>query len=539
MENNKYIISHDLGTSSNKAILISVHGDIVGMERQEYPIHHPQPGFAEQDPMDWWQAVCTTTRSVIKKTNIDPQNIAGITFSSQMQCLIAVNRDGDALYPAISWLDGRGLQIMREKVWTMPRIQGYNIFRLLKFIRINGGSPGQAGKDQIAKILWLKYNKPEIISQVYKYIDAKDFIIHRLTGNFITSVDLAFIWWLLDTRKNKNRWHPGLCRMAQISPDELSEVKNSSDIIGTINEKTAAETGLLPGTPIINGAGDMTSSALGSGAIREGEMHISVGTSGWVGGHYSKRKIDIAHYTGCIGSAMPEKYYLGMAHQETSGLCLEWLKNNVLYHEDQLLAESNVSKIYQLLDDLAMESAPGANGVIFTPWLFGERCPLDDDFVRAGLYNLSLRTNRADIIRAVLEGVAFNTRWAMHTLEKMYHPVSELNIIGGGATSDIWCQIMADVLNRKINQIEDAQNAGAKGVALLAGKSLGYISTYEQIKNYIRIKKEFIPNSDNRTLYDNLFNKFKKIYKNNHKWYKDINEPTPSFPLPKRFREGD
>ena len=523
MENNKYIISHDLGTSSDKAILISVYGDIVGMERQEYPMHQPEPGFAEQDPMDWWQAVCSTTRSVIKKTKIDPQNIAGITFSSQMQCLVAVNREGDALYPAISWLDGRGLQIMREKVWTMPRIQGYNIFRLLKFIRITGGSPGQAGKDQIARILWLKYNKPEILSHVYKYIDAKDFIIHRLTGNFITSVDLAYVWWLLDTRKNKNRWHAGLCRMAQISPEDLPEVKNSSDIIGTINKKAAAETGLLPGTPIINGAGDMTAAAIGSGAIGEGEMHISLGTSGWVGGHYAKRKIDIAHYTGCIGSAMPEKYYLGMAHQETSGLCLEWLKNNVLYHEDQLLAESNVSKIYQLLDELAMESAPGANGVIFTPWLFGERCPLDDDFVRAGLYNLSMRTNRADIIRAVLEGVAFNTRWAMHTLEKMYHQVSELNIIGGGATSDIWCQIMADILNRKINQVENAQNAGAKGVALLASKSLGFISTYDQIKDYIRIKKEFKPNPDNRTLYDNLYDKFKKIYKNNRKWYKDIN----------------
>jgi len=533
MENNKYIISHDLGTSSDKAILISVYGNIVGMERQEYPMHQPEPGFAEQDPMDWWRAVCSTTRSVIKKTKIDPKNIAGITFSSQMQCLIAVNQEGEALYPAISWLDGRGLQIMREKMWTMPRIQGYNIFRLLKFIRITGGSPGQAGKDQIARILWLKYNKPEILSYVYKYIDAKDFIIHRLTGKFITSVDLAYVWWLLDTRKNKNQWHPGLCRMAQISPDDLPEVKNSSDIIGTISEKTAAETGLLPGTPIINGAGDMTAAALGSGAINEGEMHISVGTSGWVGGHYAKRKIDIAHYTGCIGSAMPEKYYLGMAHQETSGLCLEWLKNNVLYHEDQLLAEGNVSEIYQLLDEQAMKSVPGANGVIFTPWLFGERCPLDDDFIRAGLYNLSMRTNRADIIRAVLEGVAFNTRWAMHTLEKMYHQVSELKIIGGGATSDVWCQIMADVLNRKINQIEDAQNAGAKGVALLASKSLGFISTYDQIKGYIRIKKEFKPNPDNRTIYDNLFYKFKKIYKNNRKWYKDINKPTPSFPLPK------
>jgi xylulokinase len=267
----------------------------------------------------------------------------------------------------------------------------------------------------------------------------------------------------------------------------------------------------------------MTAAAMGSRAIREGEMHINIGTSGWVGGHYHKRKIDIAHYTGCIGSAMPEMFFLGMAHQETSGLCLEWLKNNVLYHEEQLVSDGKVTEIYQLLDDLAAQSNPGANGVLFTPWLYGERSPLDDDFVRAGLYNLSLQTNRTDIIRAVLEGVAFNTRWAMNTLEKLYHRVDELNIIGGGAKSDIWCQIMADILNRNINQIDDAQYAGAKGMALLASKTLGYVDSYEQIINRIKIKNVFRPNHAYRNLYDDMFEQFKKIYKNNRKWFKIMN----------------
>jgi len=523
METDKYIIAHDLGTSSDKAILISIYGEIIEMDRCDYPMYHPDLGFAEQDPTDWWQAVCKTTKSVVSKANIQPENIVGITFSAQMQCLIPVNNHGQPLYPAISWLDGRSADILREKLWTFPRVQGYNIFRLLKFLRITGGSPGQAGKDQIGKILWLKKYKPEIMPDVYKYIDAKDFIIFQLTGNFVTSVDLGVIWWMLDTRKNRNEWHTGLCKLAEINPDQLAEVRESASIVGNLTDEAANLTGLLPGTPVINGAGDLSAAAVGSGAIDDGELHINIGTSGWVAGHFTKRKVDIPHYTGCIGSAIPDKYYLGMAHQETAGSCLEWLKNKVLYHEKQLLADKNVSDIYQVLDGLAAESGPGARGVIFTPWMYGERCPLDDDYVRAGLYNLGLNHDRSDLIRAVLEGVAFNTRWAMETLENLYHPVKELNFIGGGAKSEIWCQIMADILDRDIHQVSDSQNAGAKGMALLASLTLGYIDSFTEFKKYIKINKIFTPNPDNRRLYDRLFKEFKNIYKQNKKWYARMN----------------
>jgi xylulokinase len=519
----QYIVAHDLGTSSDKAVLLSVYGDIIAIEKYDYAMHHPQAGFAEQNPLDWWTAVCKTTKNVLKNTGISADQVVGLTFSSLMQCLVPVDKAGNAVCPAITWLDGRAAEIMRQEFWNFPRIQGYNIFKLLKFIRITGGTPGQAGKDQIGRILWLRKYQPEVYRRVFKFIDAKDFIIYHLTGNFVTSVDLAVVWWLLDTRKNKNEWHADLCQLTGITVEQLPEVKNSADIVGTVSVDAAKMIGLNSGTPVINGAGDMSAAAIGSGAINEGEMHVNVGTSGWVGGHYSRRKIDLVHYTGCIGSAIPDKYYLGMAHQETAGLCLEWLKNNVLYHEDQLIAESRVSQIYQVLDKLAAESGPGARGVMFTPWLYGERSPLDDDFVRAGLYNLSLKHNRADLIRAVLEGVAFNTRWAMETLENLYKPVSELNFIGGGASSDIWCQILADITNRNIHQVADAQYAGAKGVALLASIKLGFIDSVTELKKYIGIKQTFAPQSKNHKLYNNLYHEFKNIYKQNKKWYRRMN----------------
>lgn len=519
----KYIVSHDMGTSSDKAILVTIYGEIVDSARQTYPIYHPQPNFAEQDPFDLWNAVCRTTQAVLQQTGVRAEDVVGITFSSQMQNLIPVAGDGTPLMRSMSWLDGRSADVMREQLWTPPRLMGYNIFRLLKFLTITGGCPGHTGKDQIGKMLWLEKHEPALFHKVHKFLDAKDFIIYQLTGNMVTSVDLAVIWWLLDTRKNRNQWHSDLCRLAHVKLEQLPEVKASAAVVGQITAAAAEKTGLLPGTPVINGAGDLSAAALGSGAINDGELHINIGTSGWVAGHFSKRKIDIPHYAGCIGSAYPQKYYLGMAHQETAGICLEWLKDRVLYHKDQLLEERKVEEIYQVLDQLAEQAGPGAEGLVFTPWMFGERCPLDDDHVRAGLFNVSLNHSREHIIRAVFEGIALNTRWAMETLERLYAPVAELNIIGGGAKSNVWCQIMADITNRTIHRVQNPQQAGARGVALLASMTLGYIPTFESIKNYIRIDRTFTPLPENRKLYDRLFREFQNIYKQNKKWYARMN----------------
>jgi len=182
-----------------------------------------------------------------------------------------------------------------------------------------------------------------------------------------------------------------------------------------------------------------------------------------------------------------------------------------------------VEKIYEVLDQLAANVKPGAEGLLFTPWMFGERCPLDDDHVRAGLFNVGLNHSREHLVRAVLEGIAFNTRWALETLENLYAKVDELSIIGGGAKSDLWCQIVADITNKKIHQVENPHHAGAKGIGLLASKTLGYINSFEDIKKYIKIQNSFFPNPDNRKLYDNLFKEFKNIYKQNKKWYTRMN----------------
>ena len=522
----KLILAHELGTSCNKAVLTTVFGEIVATARAAYPLYHPQPGYAEEEPSDWWNAVCTTTRAVLHQTGVSPEKIVGVTFSSLMQTLLPISYEGAPIGRAMTWLDGRSAEVMQKRLWTAPRIQGYNIIRLLRFLRITGGTPGRTGKDQIGKLLWLREYQPEIFAKAARFIDAKDYLIYRLTGHAVTSVDVAVVWWLLDTRKNRNQWHPGLCKLAGITPDRLSEVRESSAVVGAVTPRAAEETGLRAGTPVVNGAGDMAAAAVGSGALGDGQFHICLGTSSWVGGHVRRRRVDIAHYTGCVGSARPQEFFLAIAHQETAGVCLEWLKSNVVYHEEQLKAEAGVASIFQLLDQLAERIEPGAEGLMFTPWMFGERSPIDDSFVRAGLYNLSLRHSRDHMIRAVLEGVAFNTRWAMETLEALYLPVKELNMIGGGAKSPLWCQIMADITNRVIHQVADPDLAGAKGAALIASMGLGYIPSFPDIKKHIAISRTYQPNPANRQLYDRLFVEFKNIYRQNKKWYRRMNRET-------------
>jgi xylulokinase len=303
----KFIVSHDLGTSGNKAVLITVYGDIIDTDKEYYKIYHPQPNWAEQNPWDWWQAVCKTTQNVIKKTGVNPHDIVGMTFSSQSQTLVPVDKQCHPVRPAISWLDGRAVDIMHEELWTPPRIMGYNIFHLLRFLKITGGSPGQTGKDQIGKILWLQKFEPDNYAKIHLFLDPKDFVIYHLTGQYVKSVDMGVLWWLMDTRNNRNSWHPKLCRIANIDTNMLPPIKDSAEIVGQVTKKAAEETGLTAGTPIVNGAADLACAALGSGAINEGELHICIGTSGWVAGHFTKRKIDIPHYTGCIGSAYPQK----------------------------------------------------------------------------------------------------------------------------------------------------------------------------------------------------------------------------------------
>jgi xylulokinase len=501
----KYIVAHDVGTSGSKGTLIDYNLNIRAAQSHEYEILFPRRSYAEQNPEDWWEAIVTTTRALLEENHVSPEDIAAIVFSAQMAGVLPVDEQGTPLMNCMTWLDSRAAEQAKRIIGKgLLRVSGYSLIPLFQFLRITGGSPGKAGKDAISKIVWLKEEAPEIYQRSHRLLDVKDYLIYRCTGGFVTSRDCANVSWMMDARPGKFCWSRTILKKYGIDEEKLPEIKKSTDIAGHITKSASRELTIPEGTPVITGAGDMASAALGSGAVLPGEPHVYVGTSSWIAAHLPSRKKDLNHYMGSICSGNPDLYML-VAEQETASGCLEWIKHNIVREWD-----------YQQLNQYVSEVEPGAGGVIFTPWLFGERSPLDDSEVRAGFYNLSLEHTRGHMARAVYEGVAVNISWAFQYFERLISPFrtdNVVNLIGGGAQSDVWCQIFADAFGSPVARVENPVDAGARGAAALALLALGHLDGFTDIKKLITVEKWFEPREENTRLYRALREEFKSIYK--------------------------
>jgi xylulokinase len=513
----KYVLAVDLGTSGPKTALVSVHGDVVDSEFQDTPVILFPDGGAEQDPQGWWDAIRSTARKVIGKNLVPPEDIVAVSVTTQWSGTVPVDRDGRHLMNGIIWMDCRGSESVKDILKGLPRIEGYPLFKLVTWLRLTGGAPAQSGKDPICHILWLKQNRPDIYRRTYKFLEPKDYINLRLTGKFAATGDSILLHWVTDNRDPLHVvYHDRLLKMAGIEREKLPDLIRAMDILGPVKSEVARELGLREGTPVIGGTPDVPSAGVGSGAVRDYEGHIYIGTSSWISAHVPFKKTDLAHNFGSFPSPIPGRYII-LTEQECAGKCLTWLRDNILYHKDELLIEESVPDIYKVLDRIVARVPPGANRVLFAPWLYGERSPVDDCTIRASFFNLSLENTREDIARAVFEGVAFNAKWLLAPVEKfMGRRFEYLNFIGGGANSDIWSQIFADVFDRKIRQVKDPIYANARGAAFLASMALNYI-TLEDIPRTLQIKAEYTPNPDNRRLYDGLFNEFVNYYKTQRK----------------------
>jgi xylulokinase len=500
-----YILAHDVGTSGSKGTLFNDRLEMVASQSAQYEVLFPKKGYAEQTPLDWWEAIIRTTRALLEQTRIRGEDITGIVFSAQMAGVLPIDDHGDALMNCLTWLDTRAApQAERIIGEGFLKISGYSVFPLIQFLRITGGSPGIAGKDAISKILWLKEEAPQVYREAVKLLDVKDYLIYRCTGEYVTSRDCAHISWLMDSRRGRFGWSKALLKKYGIDESKLPRIKKSTDVAGYVSRDAAQELQVPEGIPVMVGAGDMASAAIGSGAIHPGETHVYVGTSSWIGAHLPSRKKDLSHYMGSICSAQPG-LYLCIAEQETASGCLEWIKNNVVREFS-----------YDQLNEYVSTVEPGSGGVIFTPWLFGERSPLDDPQVRSGFYNLSLEHDRSHMARAVYEGVAVNIKWALtyfrNLLEKTA-PLNHINLIGGGVLSDVWCQIFADAFAMPVWRMHNPLGAGARGAAAIALVGLKIFKSFSAIPPLITVEKKFEPVPAHVPIYEDILREFKNIYK--------------------------
>ncbi len=496
-------------------MLIDTRGNIHGAVCGQYPLHHPHPSWAEQDANQWWSVVCTTTRQLLEYTGVDPQKIAGLVFSCMMATTVPVDEAGEPLRPAILWLDSRSHRQARQIVDGILKIKGYGLWRLLMFLRRTGGVPSLAGKDTISKIQWIRENEPAVAKRTAKYLDCKDFLIHRCTGRFVTSRDLASLSWMMDTRRGHLGWSERILALLDLAPEKLPAIETSTTVVGEVTDTAATALGIPAGTPVVNGAGDMAAALIGSGAVSANEVHTYIGTSGWVAAPVTRRLLSISDYIGSIWSADPDKY-MCIAEQEVSGAAFDWFRTQLCANET-----------YAVLDELAAAVPPGAGKVIFTPWMFGERSPIDDHYVRGGFFNLSLETTREQMVRAVMEGVAYHIRWMLDALEallaKENASVDWMNIIGGGAVSDIWCQIIADVTHKRIRRVAAPRERVSVGAALIACVALGYDRCCEDLCHKIDIVAEFEPIDAHQAIYAELYAAFKRLYRDNAALYRELN----------------
>jgi xylulokinase len=517
------ILAIDLGTSGPKVALVDTRGRIERLAIEETDLTLLGREGAEQDPGDWWAAIGRGCRRLFVDGPDLVGRIGAVSCTSQWSGTVPVDREGRHLANAIIWMDSRGAPYAKRITHGPLRVEGYAVDRLLTWIRLTGGVPDHAGKDSIAHILYLKHQHPELYAATHKFLEPKDYLNLRLTGKCAASFDSITLHWVTDNRDiNAIDYDERLLRLAGLDRDQLPDLKAAVDVLGPVTETAAAELGIPAGIPVVMGTPDLQSAALGSGAIADYEGHLYIGTSSWLSCHVPFKKTDVFHKIASLPSAIPGRYFV-TNEQETAGACLAFLRDAIFCREDALSAAPAPVGVFPTFDILAAEVPPGSDGVIFTPWLNGERAPVDDRLVRGGFHNLSLNHHRGHLLRAVMEGVAFNTRWLLKYVERFTgRPFGPINAVGGGANSALWCQIMADVLDRPIRQMADPVGANARGAAMLASVALGG-ATFEAVAQSTAVAETWLPDPARQQVYDKMYGAFIDLYKRNRRIYHRLN----------------
>lgn len=510
---NQLVFTIDLGTSGPKVALFTLGGEFIGGAFEPVELVLTDDGGVEQRPDDWWDGIVAASRRVWADTGADPSSVVAVSVTSQWSGTVAVDADGAAIGNAIIWMDSRGAEQTRSLVGGLVKVAGYQPLKLKRWIQLTGGAPAHSGKDPISHILFIEHRRPEVARETAVYLEPKDYLNLRLTGRAVSTYDSIVLHWLTDNRDPMHiDYVPELVAASGISRSKLPDLIGATDIVGGLTSAAASQLGLPADVPVVGGTPDVQSATIGSGAVRDFEGHLYIGTSAWLTCHVPFKKTDLLRGVASLPSPIPGRYFVAN-EQETAGACLNWLSESVLYPDDVLGGGPAPADVFQRIDQLAATSPPGARGVIFTPWLNGERTPVDDHTIRAGWHHLSLGTTRADQVRAVLEGVALNSRWLMGAVERFTgRPFPWLHMIGGGAQSELWCQIHADVLDREIRQVAQPIRANARGAALLAAMALGE-ATIDDVASKVEITATFRPRPRHRGLYDEMFDTFRSIYK--------------------------
>ena len=526
------ILAYDIGTTGVKTCLYKVVDSIElkGAASEGYDLYTIPGGGAEQHADEWWDAICSTTAAVLEKTGADPASIDGITFCSQMQGLVLVDEEGTPVRHPMSYMDQRASEEMKEGIGNGMKIAGMNAEKLLRSLQITGVVPGSV-KDPIWRYNWVKKHEPDNFSRVSWWLDVKEYIIGRMTGCFVMTEDSACSTMLYDTRNKTRGWSSEMCEMFNIDMEHLPPVIRTTDVAGFLREEQAAELGLMAGTAVYGGGGDAGMIGIGAGCVKAGQTHMYCGTSGWVSTLTKKQKTDTDNMIGGGIGAVPGMFNY-FAEMETAGKCLEWVKDHLakdeigVYMDQEDIAgskETVYESLYEYMSEVIDSCPAGAGGVIFTPWLHGNRCPFEDHCSRGMFFNISLDTGKTEMLRAVTEGVCYQLKWMLDCEDKKIKTSKTIRFVGGGALSPVTCQILADITGRTIETVENPQNAGAAGAALTAAVGMGIAKGLEDAGRLIPASAVYTPRTEDAEVYARNYEVFKNLYKSNKKNFEMMN----------------
>ena len=493
----RYLLAHDIGTSGDKATLFTEDGRAAAACIEHYPLYQENPLYAEQDAEDWWNAFRESTRKLLAISGVNPAEIAAVSFSGQMMGCLPVNREEKPLRRALIWADQRAQEQVEKLREQMDDAA---------FYRIAGhrNSPSYS----VQKAMWIRDNEPRIYQETRAFLNAKDWIVLKLTGSFLTDPSDANGTGAMDL--DSLSWSRIVLDAAGIDPGKMPEIVPSPSFVGTVRKSAAKETGLSPETKVIMGAGDGVAANVGAGSVAPGSAYICLGTSAWAASTAEAPYYDPLRRSVTWAHAVPGLYSPNATMQYCCG-AYDWFRNTVLRDEIRQADESG-KNVHNLVSEIASKAPAGSGGLIFLPHLLGERAPRWNPNVRGAYIGLSGKTTREELVRSVFEGISYHLALCFDAINRN-GALREVTLIGGGAKNDFWAQLLADVLGIPAVIPEETGDANSMGAAVIAGVGAGIFPDFSAVRHFLHPKKRFEPRPELTALYRDERERFEASYK--------------------------
>ncbi|RLF22342.1 MAG: xylulokinase [Thermoprotei archaeon] len=478
----------DVGTTTIKCMIFDVDGKILASASTEYPTYYPKPEWAEQNAEDWWEGVVKVVRECLRR--VEPKDIVGISVSSQREGVVLIDEEGRPLDRVIIWMDRRSRP---QAEWINKNFDVKEIYRRTGLIV----DPTWTA----TKLLWIRENKPELLEKCKYMLQAKDYVVYKLTGEITTDHSIAYRTMLYDI--NKWAWWDEFFEELKLPREKFPEPRYSDEVVGFVTNEAARVTGLRPGTPVVGGGGDRSCEILGSGCIVPQIIEESTGT-GSTTATTIERPIFDEKMRVLVGTHVMRGRWSIEVGMSTAGAILRWFRDQLCFPE-KLAAAIMRRRAYELMDMQVEYIPPGSHGLIILPFFMGARAPRWMPYARGVIFGLMLFHTRAHIARAIMEAVAYEIRKILEVLEELGLRVKEIRALGGGGKTPLWCRIKADVTGKRV-VVPEVLDAACLGDAILAGVGTGLFKGYEEaVRRMVKVKWSFDPSEENMKVYDKLY----------------------------------